>query len=257
MEQSTPRPRRSASAPVAPTKIVGELEQTITRPDGSVVVNRATMQEKPAKRPPHPYASFLVVSAETALRIAADLGKQMGQRDFRVLFHLIGVAEFGNFVPVSQGAIARALDMDPPAVNRALKKLVALGLLNLDGLSKNPGVPRRFHLSPSLVWKGSTFDLAQVHEQARKAADPVQVVRRRREAEQDAEPPRRTRTASAPDPVLCHLTLPLPLSPETTTLVPRDNTPPSQTLTQQHSTSPPLLTLGERTANRGRKKGAA
>lgn len=183
MSDDTARPSQSAT-PVARTLL--NLTEVVRHPDGTETTRE--YREKQV-RPPHPYGNFAVVSLSTVVHVATTVsvqhGREMHSRDFRVLLYLVGTAEFANFVPLSAASVGRALDLDRANVSRSLKKLVALGILNPDRLTDRPGKARRYYLAPSLVWKGSTVDLARLQEQTQRASSPTAKVKAKRAAERN------------------------------------------------------------------------
>ncbi len=70
-----------------------------------------------------------------------------------VFFSLLGRLEFENWVRVSQKTIAKELDLQPPNVSRAMRKLAELGVILKE---IDPSDERRtiYRLNPSLGWRG-------------------------------------------------------------------------------------------------------
>lgn len=179
MTDTTAPGRRSASRP--PSRLVGRLRSVVQQPDGSTLDLETTLEEKPARRPPHPYRDFMIASTEGLQRIATDLGKEMHGRDFRVLFYLLSAATFGNFIVPSQSEVARALGIDQSDVNRSFKRLRDLGIIGLDPVSRKVrGAPKRWHLANSLFWKGSAYSLSEARQSEADASRAAVRTRARR-----------------------------------------------------------------------------
>ncbi len=166
MSEHTRRvPHPASRTPVTPSRLVGHLRQTVHQPDGSILEQHTTLEEKPARRPPHPFRDFMLASTEGLEKIATELGRDLHGRDFRVLFYLLASATFGNFIVPSQSEVARALGLDQGDVNRSFKKLRDLGIIGLDPVSrKNKGTVKRWHLANSLFWKGSAYSLSEARQ---------------------------------------------------------------------------------------------
>lgn len=72
--------------------------------------------------------------------------------DFRVLMALLEKLDYENLITANQSDIARDLGMDSAQVNRAIKRLVGLGVI-LQG--PRVGVSRSYRLNPHFGWRGS------------------------------------------------------------------------------------------------------
>lgn len=112
-----------------------------------------------------------VAMAQSAMeRLAmANLGNEAS----RVLWLLLARLDFENWIHINQAELARHLEIQRPNFGRALRKLVAEGVV-LEG----PKVGRNgtYRLSPSYGWKGS----AKGHNEAlqeRMRARGLSVVR--------------------------------------------------------------------------------
>lgn len=73
-----------------------------------------------------------------------------------VLFYLLGQLDFENYLHVSQRDIADALGMQKQHVSRAMRLLIAKGIV-LDG--PKVGRMKTYRLSPNLGWKGRVTNL--------------------------------------------------------------------------------------------------
>jgi DNA-binding transcriptional ArsR family regulator len=69
----------------------------------------------------------------------------------RVMWALLTLLEFDNFLPLTQTAIAEDLGMKPANVSRAIKRLVAVGAVIL---GPPTGAHKAYRLSPEWVWRG-------------------------------------------------------------------------------------------------------
>ena len=85
--------------------------------------------------------------------------------DFRVLMALLQRLDFENLIVANQSEIARELGMDKAQVNRAIKRLVEMGVL-LEG--PRIGVSRSYRLNPHFGWKGSARNHVIALDQERK-----------------------------------------------------------------------------------------
>jgi predicted transcriptional regulator len=72
--------------------------------------------------------------------------------DYKVLFAMLKHVEAENHITVSQVKIARVLSMSTPQVNRAIKRLIEVGIL-LRG--QKEGISCMYQVSPEFAWKGS------------------------------------------------------------------------------------------------------
>lgn len=71
----------------------------------------------------------------------------------RVYLFLNSVLDFENVIRVPQTVIAKELDLQPPNVNRAIRKLIELGIL-----IKGPQ-PSSWRLNTNVGWKGKVANL--------------------------------------------------------------------------------------------------
>ena len=74
----------------------------------------------------------------------------------KVLMFLFGQLSFENYLHISQKDIAEALGMQKQHVSRAMKLLIAKGII-LDG--PKVGRMKSYRLSPDLGWKGRVTNL--------------------------------------------------------------------------------------------------
>ena len=116
-------------------------------------------------RPRHTERFFMAFQ-DGLIEIAKD-GELTGA-DFRVLLHLFGQLSFENYLHISQKDIAEALGMQPSHVSRAMKLLIAKGII-LDG--PKVGRMKSYRLSPDLGWKGRVTNLEK-HRQDRLKVIP-------------------------------------------------------------------------------------
>lgn len=73
-------------------------------------------------------------------------------RDYDVLFAILEILDFDNYIQLCQEDICEELKMKPSNVNRSVKRLVTIGAL-IEGpkISRS----RTYRLNPNFGWKGS------------------------------------------------------------------------------------------------------
>lgn len=73
-------------------------------------------------------------------------------RDYDVLFAILEVLDFNNYIQLCQEDISEELKMKTPHINRSIKKL-----LNINALIEGPKISRSrtYRLNPNFGWKGS------------------------------------------------------------------------------------------------------
>lgn len=73
-------------------------------------------------------------------------------RDYEVLFSLLQVLDFDNYIQLCQSNIAKELDMKKENISRSIRKLIEIGAL-IEGpkISRS----RTYRLDPEFGWKGS------------------------------------------------------------------------------------------------------
>lgn len=86
----------------------------------------------------------------------------------KVLMFLFGQLSFENYLHISQKDIAESLGMQKPNVSRAMKLLIAKGII-LDG--PKVGRMKSYRLSPDLGWKGRVTNLEK-HRRSRLQVIP-------------------------------------------------------------------------------------
>ena len=106
-------------------------------------------------RPKHTERFFMAFQ-DGLMEIAKD--DQLTGADFRVLLHLFGQLDFENYLHISQKDIADTLGMQKQHVSRAMRLLIAKGIV-LDG--PKVGRMRTYRLSPNLGWKGRVTNLGK------------------------------------------------------------------------------------------------
>lgn len=81
----------------------------------------------------------------------AENGRKIGQEGFMVLMFLMGSLDYENDIAVSQVKVAERLGMQRQGVYRAIKKLIAMGIIEQgESLGNMPS----YRLSPTFGWKG-------------------------------------------------------------------------------------------------------
>jgi predicted transcriptional regulator len=84
--------------------------------------------------------------------------------DWRVLSVLLGYLDFENHIRIEQTAVAEKLGMHRQNVNKAIKRLLALGVV-VEG--PKVGRSRTYRLNPAYGWKGSSAN----HQKALRTAE--------------------------------------------------------------------------------------
>lgn len=94
---------------------------------------------------------WLAMSNEAHL-VFATRRKEFGEDGFGVMFFLLTKLDYENHLLVNQADVARSLGMHRQNVQRAVKRLIGLGVL-LEG--PKAGQSRTYRLNPNFGWKGS------------------------------------------------------------------------------------------------------
>lgn len=98
------------------------------------------------------YSNWAVAS----LSALGDVLIENGDESLKVLGYILKNLEFGNKVYITQTKCAESLKMAQPHVNRALKKLIADGIIEKGELSNRQ---IGYTLNHKYLWKGSRSGL--------------------------------------------------------------------------------------------------
>ncbi len=99
---------------------------------------------------------WVAMAQDPLMKLAqADLGKE----SMRVLFAILAILDYENWISLSQAELGRHLNIKPSNMSRAIARLVSEGVL-LAGPKIQ--TKRTFRLNPSYGWKGS----AKGHQEA-------------------------------------------------------------------------------------------
>ena len=132
-----------------------------------------------------------VAMAQHAMDLLAD--SDLDGQGWRVLAKLLSRLDFENLLVLNQAELARDLKMHRQHVQRAIKKLIELGVL-LEG--PRIGISRSYRLDPNFGWKGSARNhvtaLDQLRKERMKAAKITGVVQGGKSNQDDAELDTRT-----------------------------------------------------------------
>jgi hypothetical protein len=119
-----------------------------------------------------PYGrDWMQVNQNALVEIAAD--KDIGAEALRVFLYLNGRLDFENLIAVPQVEVAEALGLKRQAVNRAIKLLVAKGII-VRAAQTGRGVTA-LRLNPHYGWKGKVRNLRQARQtrlQVVEASEP-------------------------------------------------------------------------------------
>ena len=102
--------------------------------------------------------------AQTALEYLAANRKVLGEEGFAVFMSLAAQMDMENYIQINQTKVGQALGMRQSNVNRAIRRLVDLGVV-LQG--PKVGRSRTYRLNPHVGWKGSA---AKHREEVRRSA---------------------------------------------------------------------------------------
>ena len=86
------------------------------------------------------------------------------EQTHRVMWALLALLEFDNFLALDQTAIARDLGMPVSNVNRAIKRLIEIGAVVVGSPT---GVHKSYRLSPKWVWRGKAENHVRALEEDR------------------------------------------------------------------------------------------
>ena len=101
--------------------------------------------------PRNGFKEFFIMSKLTG-RI---MRRVKSEQTHRVMWALLALLEFDNFLALDQTAIARDLSMPVSNVNRAIKSLIKIGAVVVGSPT---GVHKSYKLSPVWVWRGKAKD---------------------------------------------------------------------------------------------------
>ncbi len=103
----------------------------------------------------NPYGNGWVMNSQDAV-IALAKDKDIKGETHRVLWFIVGILDFENWVQLSITEIAQELDLKQPSVSRAMKVLE-----NKEIIFRGPKVGRSyaFMLNPEFGWKGKVKNL--------------------------------------------------------------------------------------------------
>lgn len=139
--------------------------------DSGEVLDGIPMLFKPKTR--HISEEFVVVFLEALEAVSMD--RDLGAQELRVLTFMLGKIGFSNDLKnLNQSEMGKALGMHRSHVNRAIKKLMAKGLITQGVRIGNGHV---YGLNPNFAWRGK----AAAWSQARKAAPSLKLVKGGRE----------------------------------------------------------------------------
>lgn len=109
----------------------------------------------PPKKRNYPVQWLLVWQDESTVGVSmteqAEMEKPLTQTEYRVRDWLIGTIGLGNYVYVNQAEMARKLRIERATANRAVKRLVKLGII-LEG--PKSGKSNTYMINPAFMFKG-------------------------------------------------------------------------------------------------------
>jgi biotin operon repressor len=109
------------------------------------------------------------VNQNALVEIAAD--RDIGAEALRVFLYLNGRLDFENLIAVPQVEVAEALGMTRQSVNRAIKLLVAKGII-VRASQTGRGVTA-LRLNPHYGWKGKVKNLRQARQTRLQLVEPT------------------------------------------------------------------------------------
>lgn len=100
-----------------------------------------------------------------------------GVNDFRVFLSLWGLLENGNTFVLNQAALGRLIGLSPVAVGRAVKNIIAAGLIEAVG-SLGRGRPGTYRVPENIIWRGASVEHRQrmLKQRSAKTASPKKTV---------------------------------------------------------------------------------
>jgi hypothetical protein len=115
-----------------------------------------------------PYGrDWMQVNQNALVEIAAD--RDIGGEALRVFLYLNGRLDFENLIVVPQAEVAEALGLRQPAVSRAIKLLVAKGIIVR---ALQTGRVTALRLNPHYGWKGKVRNLRQARQTRLQVVEP-------------------------------------------------------------------------------------
>jgi DNA-binding transcriptional ArsR family regulator len=117
-----------------------------------------------------PYGrDWMQVNQNALVEIAAD--RDIGGEALRVFLYLNGRLDFENLIVVPQAEVAEALSLRQPAVSRAIKLLVAKGIIVR---APQTGRVTALRLNPHYGWKGKVRNLRQARQTRLQLVEPTE-----------------------------------------------------------------------------------
>jgi predicted transcriptional regulator len=95
-----------------------------------------------------------IMTFQDSLEIIAT-DKDMTGQTLKVMLLLMGNLEFENYITIKQVAIAEKLEMDKSVVSRAMRLLIAKGII----LKVKDGTTTGYKLNPHYGWKGTVSNM--------------------------------------------------------------------------------------------------
>ena len=89
---------------------------------------------------------------------------KLTQVHFRVLFHLLGKIEFGNWITNAQTKLSEELKLSPQSYSRALQGLQEANLIVRPYVSTESGIRPIIMINPDLATKGRDKDIEKAFE---------------------------------------------------------------------------------------------
>ena len=96
------------------------------------------------------FAEGWIAMNQGALEAFVKAGLQ--GRDYDVLFSVLQILDFNNYIQLCQGNIVEKLNMKKENVSRSIRKLIEIGAL-IEG--PRIGASKTYRLDPEFGWKGS------------------------------------------------------------------------------------------------------
>ena len=115
---------------------------------------------------------FVMVFQEVAKRIVTS--KELSPATYRVLFFIIGIMDFQNYIGICIETIAEDLQLSIPSVKRAMKQLKELNII----ISIKDGWDKRknsYMLNPLAAWKGKVRNRTSVIKKMKNLENPGQL----------------------------------------------------------------------------------
>lgn len=142
----------------------GMIDQSTTYDTKTGEVEEGSLVWIP-KKSPSLFGKEWFQMAQSSLKTINQFRKQLGAEGLAVFNALLYRLDFENYILINQADICKELEMKPPNVSRAVRRLEEFGFIKRGPKS---GKSSTFRLHPEVAWKGKPKAHHTAREEARK-----------------------------------------------------------------------------------------